>query len=67
MNWQPIETAPKVDEGDGWPILVYCPERRFESFHLATYDERRERWRIFIDGQTIYPSHWMPLPPPPVE
>jgi hypothetical protein len=59
QEWQPIKAAPTdgtnffaYDE-EGNPHLVeYCPEyRQFEG----------------TQGEWIYPTHWMPLPEPPIE
>lgn len=67
MTWQPISTAPM----DGTFILVYSPTME---------DVYRASWVTWNDGMW-HPdyaecpildeegdvSHWMPLPPPPVE
>jgi len=77
MEWQPIETAPK----DGAWILV-MGGKTDEDFYCATKENRRpavvkfcnedKDWVMcFWDGnwRTGYqsPTHWMPLPPPPIE
>lgn len=55
-GWQPIETAPK----DGL-ILVWGG-----SLHDSEIARVREgEFRIF-DGSRCLPSHWMPLPKPPI-
>jgi hypothetical protein len=57
-NWQPIETAPK----DG-KILAYDPD-----FGLQVMVFSDGFWWDTIDSilKTI-PTHWMPLPEPPVQ
>ena len=54
-GWQPIETAPK----DGTPILVFDEG----AICIATFAD--DYW--WDNGaMTIPPTHWMPLPDPPV-
>ena len=55
--WQPIATAPK----DGTTLLIYC-ERRGE--HVGKWLRHKECW-IVTGGDSIVPTHWMPLPEPP--
>lgn len=64
-EWQPIETAPK----DGGDILVFFPED--EGVLRVSYGYYG--WKINPDGGTEFdyeitgnPTHWMPLPNPPV-
>lgn len=68
-GWQPIESAPK----DGTPVLVVenidgrqvvgeaycCPDD--ESFYWA-----QESPHDYPEPDKIFPTHWMPLPSPPV-
>ena len=56
-EWQPIATAPK----DGTTLLIYC-ERRGE--HVGKWLRHKECW-IVTGGDSIVPTHWMPLPEPP--
>jgi hypothetical protein len=60
MEWQPIETAPK----DGSFVLV-TSEKWFGDCDVAGW--HFGMWRISADPEScpIYPTHWMPLPPPP--
>lgn len=59
-GWMPIETAP---DGDS-PVLVFCPdERGDEQIMIAV--RSTWGWSIYIDGQRLHPTHWMPLPAPP--
>lgn len=63
MEWQPIETAPK----DGTEILVHT---RYGNFYVVGYDDVFSApWRVRNDeGLTeTAPTHWMPLPPPPIK
>jgi hypothetical protein len=72
-EWQPIETAPR----DGTPILLchwedeYCLVGEWwvhgwwstGPFRYAP-NQIEIRDPIFLDFE---PTHWMPLPPPPME
>jgi hypothetical protein len=77
MEWQPIETAPK----DGTKILGYGqwageingivqePRVYIVQFLKGGTDYPGFEWAV--DGTDAYaawckPSHWQPLPPPPV-
>ena len=68
MGWQPIETAPK--DGDG--ILLFIPGYPGEV-QAATWNDRRDAWCLYgcdslafdFDEDDV-PTHWMPLPEPPV-
>lgn len=64
-QWQPIETAKPESHR---PTLVFCEdaihnERMDERWMLAEFDG--DIWRVYLDGQRLYPTHWMPLPEPP--
>lgn len=70
MDWQPIETAPK----DGTRVLL-IGHRGAEadignwSMH-GRYDRSTKRYGICWGCAGIAyvnPTHWMPLPPPPVQ
>jgi hypothetical protein len=66
-RWQPIETAPK----DGTRVDVWSGDR----FTDARWCARHKQWEVFIPdynggewtGVYAPPTHWMPLPAPPVE
>jgi len=61
-GWRPIETAPKVGT-----FLVYLPEEFLRPFQVMYRTERT----TVIGGAFAFdmskPTHWMPLPAPPVE
>jgi hypothetical protein len=75
MTWQPIETAPK----DGSEIIVHTVHEadeymdRFIAVQIAFWDRghdssdpmwaRPAAWVLQKIGD---PTHWMPLPEPPV-
>lgn len=55
-NWQPIETAPKDEKN----ILLYDADLGV----VRGYCDSEGDW---FAGVWIQPTHWMPLPAPPVE
>lgn len=55
MDWQPIASAPK----DGSPILTWDGEAMF----VVEWDA--QSW-YDADAWPRQPTHWMPLPSPPV-
>lgn len=67
-EWQPIETAPR----DGTAFLVYRPLAHETHDPHITIACGVMQPRQSPQGVTHYtsrwchPSHWMPLPPPPV-
>lgn len=59
MEWQPIATAPK----DGTSVLLWSRN----GYDVAVWSGRIGEWTT---GQLFYapePTHWMPLPSPPVQ
>ena len=62
MNWQPIETCPENTD-----VLLYD----IGDITLGQYrQDCCGEYRFFdwcAGGDTINPSHWMPLPEPPNE
>jgi len=64
-EWQPIDTAPK----DGKEILAYAPENEYcESRIGVIYFTEYDGWiSADYDAVKYEPTHWMPLPPPPVK
>jgi hypothetical protein len=61
MNWMPIETAPR----DGREVLIYSGAVDVALFEYGQW------WSSGCDeygnDRRVYPTHWMPLPPPPEE
>ena len=72
MTWQPMATAPK----DGTHILVWFPQSGVWEVFMHRFDQDdTEGWWCVSDnknepmplrGWVIQPTHWMPLPAPPV-
>ncbi len=72
QGWQPIDTAPK----DLTEVLVFDPD--YGGVRLAQYEVHAQQpfWSIDVwdlttigtsrDRIEIFPTHWMPLPDPPV-
>lgn len=62
-EWQDISTAPKdelifaVDRKRGYASLVISDGAEWEAL---TFEGSRT-------GTGFYPTHWMPLPPPPAQ
>lgn len=67
MNWQPIETAPKIEDrrmliyGSTWPGIVVA----------KWYDDGDGGFWMPVDGESFFTekglTHWMPLPEPPLK
>jgi hypothetical protein len=56
--WQPIETAPK----DGTSILGYY----LNEMAVIRWQKGWNEWHYAQPrGSNWWPTHWMPLPPPP--
>ena len=72
MEWQPIETAPK----DGTRVLIYdgvaIKSGMFVQWFHYFLQEKQEGWGTNWDNEfqapdeVMYPTHWMPLPAPPL-
>lgn len=65
MKWQPIETAPR----DGTNVLLWTGDI-YLAHEIASWDWRIEKWvtpdeTLEIGSQV--PTHWLPLPEPPVK
>lgn len=58
-TWEPIETAPK----DGTQILAWDGY----DYEVAHYSVKADEWTVCDDEYHMHPTHWMPLPDPPVE
>ncbi len=70
MDWQPIETAPK----DGTSILFFIPSARHEraKIQVGSITTCFHGGTVTIIGNMFgfdvgSPTHWMPLPAPPVQ
>lgn len=64
-DWQPMETAPSrpLDEnGFGPTILVWVED----AVGIAFWDDDFGRFYIETHEHHPQPSHWMPLPAPPL-
>lgn len=66
-DWQPIETAPM----DGTELLLSGPSwngmKPDEPPYFAVGLWQSGAWREGEDGSRLWsPTHWMPLPEPPV-
>ena len=59
-GWLPIETAPM----DGTDILGWFPGARCP--HGMSFDRRWKAWHSIPGRYTCRPTHWQPLPKPPV-
>ena len=74
-EWQPIETAPK----DGTEVLVFCRHGvkiAYWNAEPTVWDGSNDPcWTVFEPEDYFYgfhlvgpsaPTHWMPLPSPPI-
>jgi hypothetical protein len=63
-DWRPIETVPR-----GWVVII-CRAGDADSAAGYLDDEGRANWIGFQPrirgGKPAYPTHWMPLPSPPL-
>lgn len=72
MEWQPIETAPKDKD-----VLLYLPRRgairgQWNSDKYARvprpYWSHDREWIFGVrETRDCQPTHWMPLPAPPIQ
>jgi len=71
MEWQPIESAPFMQK-----VLLYTPDshpqKRICVGYLGVHKQRngvtRKGWHIINTCIfTANPTHWMPLPKPPIK
>lgn len=61
-DWRPISEAPK----DGTKILLWVPDNVCTPMqHVGWWDG--SMWKANLCGSWFNPTHWQPLPPPPVE
>ena len=59
-GWLPIESAPR----DRRPILVWTGDDCRCNYAVVWYDEESGEWEDH--AQFYAPTHWQPLPAPPV-
>jgi hypothetical protein len=68
-EWQPIETAPK----DGTHIILFWPYVTDEGHVTSGYwylpgEGEIAGWHSWdVNGYATPPTHWMPLPAPPLD
>lgn len=61
-DWLPIETAPK-DERD---ILGWCAYTTGDFYAESIFwGSTTGTWVTTVEMEEAFPTHWMPLPPPP--
>jgi hypothetical protein len=60
--WQPIETAPK----DGKPVLA-AEEVDDGHWVIKVLSWGGDEWLLWPGQVPYHPSHWIPLPAPPVQ
>lgn len=66
-GWRDIESAPI----DWQSVLLFCPNDArnnpiCEGYYAPKLYEGDDTWRS-SDGDAVSPTHWKPLPPPPLE
>jgi hypothetical protein len=67
-GWQPIETAPKDED-----VYILAMRAGAKVPFVASYDADYENWFTFngalenCGGGNFLPTHWRPLPEPPVQ
>ena len=67
MNWQLIETAPKVcgEKFIGYEKSNYTEDYYIEVLEVFGNPDTLEIMYVNSDCMIYEPTHWMPLPPPP--
>lgn len=68
MEWQPIETAPE----DAVSVLLFIPTKGRFGVKSGFYAGADECWSWYgcsgkREARANQPTHWMPLPAPPVQ
>ncbi|MET3232203.1 UNVERIFIED_ORG: hypothetical protein ABIC54_004408 [Burkholderia sp. 1263] len=61
-EWKPIETAPA--EGQ---FLVYMPGEKRQPIQVAKWHQNMKTIGNQFHFDMEQPTHWMPLPEPPME
>ena len=59
-GWMPIESAPR----DGTALLAWRPGLLWPV--AAQWADDDQRWELCWNWDAIHPTHWRPLPEPPV-
>jgi hypothetical protein len=59
MEWNKIHSAPK----DGSEIIAFWWEGEWPCVAIVHWNAGDHGW--FEDEFDVYPTHWMPVPPPP--
>jgi hypothetical protein len=60
-EWRPIETAPE----DGTSLLLWQPTNYGGYMVVGSYDVMLFQWIDDMEGLSMAPTHWRPLPEPP--
>lgn len=61
-GWQPIENAPK----DGASVLGHA-DGDCAVVHYSSGEWQLTETGLYAEDGRWQPTHWMPLPPPPIE
>ena len=61
-GWMPIASAPK----DGADVLLFCDRVHIGDYLPGVYEWNAGAWWIEGGQITGNPTHWMPLPQPPI-
>lgn len=63
MRWRPIDSAPRDED-----VLLFDPSADFWPLLARWEDEEcfEPGWYTPTAHQVFEPTHWMPLPPPPL-
>jgi len=59
-EWQLIATAPR----DGRPVLLFHPD--WDTLDVGMFNPDTARCQERTGDLLDTPTHWMPLPPPPI-
>lgn len=75
QEWRKIETAPK----DGTRVILYfahkdiCIGGSYEEIDESDFESGERKWKDWIVDDELFfeepvnePTHWMPLPKPPI-
>lgn len=61
MEWKTIDSAPK----DGTRFLSYDGKLKVVSWQKSDHNGFYFFEGPYYEGRPTFPTHWMPLPPPP--